>query len=149
MKLEFLLSFLIIFVGCSSINLEPTDFAWPIESVLEINENGEVSEPRYSLTTNVKELFIAEKNDSSNFRKESVRIIRDTYGYYFMIASGFKNVYVFKADYGKLSLYNKIEVSDFGLDLPAFNQRSPLIEILEAEEHLYYLTPDGIKGEQG
>lgn len=148
MKLSILLPLLIIISACASITLEPTDFAWPIESVLEIDENGSVNEPRYSLTTNVKELFIAEKNDSSNFRKESVRIIRDTYGYYYFISGGFKNVYVFNANNGKLSLYNKIEVSEFGLDLPAFNQRSPFIELLEGEVHLFNLTADGIKGEE-
>ncbi len=135
-------------LGCSQIVLEPTDFAWPIETVLDIRDDGSVSEERYSFSTNLKAMFFAEKNDSSAYKKESVRIIRDTKGFYFMISSGFKNVYVFKADKGKLSLENKINVSEFPLDLPAFNQRAPYIELLEGEEHVAFLNSEGIKGEE-
>ncbi|MFZ1291363.1 MAG: hypothetical protein WAR79_14795, partial [Melioribacteraceae bacterium] len=121
--------------------------AWPIESVLDVSDDGKVSETRFSFTANVKSLFFEEMNDSSSYKKETVRIIRDTKGYYFMIASGFKNVYVFKSDDGTFSLENKISISEFGLDLPAFNQRVPYIELLEGEEHVAYLTSEGIKGE--
>ncbi len=34
---------------------------------------------------------------------------------------------------GKLVLKSKNLVSEFGLDLPAFNQRKPYIEILDGE----------------
>ena len=140
-----LLTFLL---GCSQIVLEPTDFAWPIETVLDVRDDGTISEERYSLTTNVKAMFFAEKNDSSAYKKESVRVIRDTKGFYFMVASGFKNVYVFRATNGTLSLENKINVSEFPLDLPAFNQRAPYIELLEGEEHVAFLNSEGIKGEK-
>lgn len=133
--------------GCSQIVLEPVDFAWPIESVLDVSDDGTVSESRFSFSANVKGLFLAEYEDSTSYKKESVRIIRDTKGYYFMVATGFKNVYVFKADNGTFSLENKINVSEFGLDLPAFNQRLPYIELLEGEDHVAYLTSEGIKGE--
>ncbi len=142
------ISILFVFLfGCSQIVLEPVDFAWPIESVLDVSDDGKVSETRFSFTANVKSLFFEEMNDSSSYKKETVRIIRDTKGYYFMIASGFKNVYVFKSDDGTFSLENKISISEFGLDLPAFNQRVPYIELLEGEEHVAYLTSEGIKGE--
>ena len=140
--------FLTFFIGCSQLNLEPADFAWPIESVLNIDEDGFVSEERYSFSINVKELFFAETNDSSSYKKESVRMIRDSKGYYFMIATGFKNVFVFQTGEGSFSLHSKITVSEFGLDLPAFNQRAPFIELLEGEEHVAYLNSDGIKGEE-
>jgi len=135
-------------VGCSQIVLEPANFAWPIETVLDVRDDGTISEERYSFSTNVKALFFAETNDSSAYKKESVRIIRDTKGFYFMIASGFKNVYVFKADEGNFSLDNIINISEFPLDLPAFNQRAPYIELLEGEEHVAFLNSEGIKGEE-
>ncbi len=133
--------------GCSQLALEPSEFAWPVESVLNVDDNGFVNEERYSFSTNVKGLFLEEKSDSSAFKNESVRVIRDSKGFYFIIAAGFKNVYVFSIGDGKFSLVNKINVSEFGLDLPAFNQRTPYLELLEGEEHLVYLTSEGIKGE--
>jgi hypothetical protein len=59
-----------------------------------------------------------------------------------------KNVYLFTADDGKLLLYNKFLVSEFGLDLPAFNQRKPFIEVLDGEVRVVFLNSDGIKGEE-
>lgn len=147
MKYFILLSFSILF-GCSQITLEPTDFAWPIETVLDIDDEGFITESRYSISTNVIDLFYAETNDSTSYRNESVRVIRDTKGYYYMIASGFKNVYQFSASDGKFVLSNKIFVSEFGLDLPAFNQRKPNIELLEGEKHLVFIDSNGIIGEE-
>ncbi len=135
-----------ILTGCASIALKPVDFAWPIESVLETNKNGNIAENRYSFSINVKPLFFEETNDSLHINKKTVRIIRDIKGYYYFVAPGFKNVYIFNVDNGEMILYNKILVSELGVDLPAFNQRKPYIELLEGEKHLYYLTPDGIKG---
>jgi hypothetical protein len=113
---------------------------------METNKNGFITENRYSFSVNVKPLFFAERNDSTSFNKESVRVIRDNKGYYYMIASGFKNIYIFNADNGQMILYDVIFVSEFGVDLPAFNQRDPYIELLEGEETLLLLNSDGIKG---
>jgi hypothetical protein len=135
------------FFGCCKFVMEPVDFAWPVESVLDISDDGNVSDSRFSFTANVKGLFLEEKEDAKSYKKESVRIIRDTKGFYYMVAAGFKNVYVFNVVDGTFELENKIKVSDFGLDLPAFNQRAPFIELLEGEKHLAFLTSDGIKGE--
>lgn len=141
-------SLVILFTyGCAQITLEPANFAWPIESVLNVDEDGMISDQRYSFSVNVKELFLVEKQDSNSFNKEAVRIIRGTKGYYYMISTGFKNVYVFDVKDGTMSLKNQIFVSEFGLDLPAFNQRVPNIELLDGEEHLFFLNSDGIKGE--
>lgn len=145
--LSYLLTLLFVF-GCSQLTLEPSDYAWPIETVLNVDDEGFVQENRYSISTNVKELFIAETQDSSSFQNSSVRIIRDTKGYYYITATTFKNVYLFNADDGKMVLRNKIFVSEFGLDLPAFNQRKPYIEVLDGEEHVVFLSPNGIKGEE-
>lgn len=148
MKLLSILLTLLFIVGCAQISLEPSDFAWPIETVLNVDDEGFVQENRYSLATNVKELFIAETQDSSSHLDASVRIIRDTKGFYYMTATSFKNVYLFNAEDGKLVLTNKIFVSEFGLDLPAFNQRKPYIEVLDGEEHVVFLSPNGTKGEE-
>lgn len=145
MKKIILLFIISIFAGCSSIILEPADFAWPIESVMETNENGLIQENRYSFSVNVKPLFFTEFNDSTNFKSESMRVIRGEKGYYYMIASGFKNVYLFYVDDGQMILRDVIFVSEFGVDLPAFNQRNPYIELLEGEESLLFLSSNGIK----
>jgi hypothetical protein len=145
MKYFTLIIFTTLIIGCSQINLAPSDFAWPIESVLAINEDGFISENRFSFSTNVKQLFFEEFNDSTSYKNESVRIIRDADGFYYMIANGFKNVYLFTAENGKFNLANKFLVSEFGLDLPAFNQRKPYVELLEGEKHLVFINVDGIK----
>ncbi len=135
----------IIFSGCASVVLEPADFAWPIESVLTIDENGMIQENRYSFSLNVKPLFQAEKQDTTDLQMETVRIIRGTKGYYYLIAPTFKNVYVFNADDGRLVLINKIFISEAGLELPAFNQRKPYIELLDGDKHLHFINSYGIK----
>ncbi len=135
----------ILFGGCASVVLEPADFAWPIESVLTIDENGMIQDNRYSFSVNVKPLFFAEKQDTLNLQMESVRIIRGTKGYYYLIAPTFKNVYVFNADDGRMILVNQISVSETGLELPAFNQRPPYIELLDGGKHLFFINNYGIK----
>ena len=137
-----------LIIGCTQLTLEPSDFAWPIESVLSVNENGFVQEERYSFSTNVKALFFIEKNDSNAYSNETVRIIRGTEGYYYVTANEFKNVYIFAADGGRFVQVDQIFISEFGLDLPAFNQRKPFIELLDGEKHVAYLKSDGIKGEE-
>ncbi len=140
-----LLLTLVIAGGCASVVLEPADFAWPIESVLNVDEKGNIQDNRYSFSINVKPLFFAEKQDTLNLQMESVRIIRGTKGYYYLIAPTFKNVYVFNVDDGRMVLVNQIQVSGTGLELPAFNQRQPYIELLDGNKHLYFINHYGIK----
>lgn len=145
MKNLVLIMTLSVVVGCSQLTLEPSDFSWPIESVLDISDEGNISENRFSFTTNVKSLFLAETNDSSSFMNSTVRVIRDEKGYYYLTANGFKNVYVFSVNDGKMILSQKFLISEFGLDLPAFNQRKPYIEILDGEQHVMFINSNGIK----
>ena len=105
-----------ILFGCSSVSLEPADFGWPVESVLEINEAGIIEDPRYSFTVNVAPMFYAENEDSIMDRTYPVRIIRDTKGYYFLTAQNFKNVHVFFIVDGSLILENSILIDAFGID---------------------------------
>ena len=81
-----------ILTGCSSLTLKPGDFAWPIESVLSIDDQGNVQTRLYSFSFNVKELLFAETQDSVHVSKVSLRMIRDVKGFYFITASKFKNV---------------------------------------------------------
>ncbi len=135
-----------LLTGCTTVVLKPVDFAWPIESILETNENGIITENRYSFTINVKPLFLEETGNTKNIRKKNVNIIRGPKGYYYLIAPGFKNVYIFSVNDGEMELYNKVNVSELGVDLPNFNMRKPNIELLEGETHLCFITSEGIKG---
>jgi hypothetical protein len=139
---------LFIVPACSTLILKPADFAWPVESVLKINNKGSVEEPRFSFSFNAKDLFLEETGDSSAYMNKDLHIIRGTKGYYFMTANNFKNVYVFNADDGSFKLNNKIEISDStGMQNPAFNQRPPYIELNYGNKQVN-LSNEGIKEEE-
>lgn len=130
--------------ACSTLTLKPADFAWPIESVMPVDDAGIVSENRYSFSFNSKGLFFEEMQDSSAYSGKELRVIRNTEGYYFITSTKFKNVYVFLADEGSMILQNKILISEAGLTKPIFNQRSPNIELVD-ENNIYNLTKNGIE----
>lgn len=134
---------LIITLACSTLTLKPTDFAWPVETVLKINDDGRVTEDRYAIEFNTKGIFYEEFNDSSAYKNKGLRILRNMNGYYFITSEQFKNVYVFQADDGALVLKNKIPVSETGLETPALNQREPYVELINDGKTLL-LTNDGI-----
>jgi hypothetical protein len=127
------------------LRLQPANFSWPLESVLSVDDNGKVAEDRYSIEVNTIGLFFEEFQDSLSYKGKEVRMIRDNQGFYFMTASNFKNVYVFKADEGTLKLEKKIFISEFGLQTPAFNQRNPYIELVDGTNKMN-LTHKGIEG---
>jgi hypothetical protein len=136
------------FAGCSSLVLKPVDFAWPVESVLHVDNNGFVKEDRHTLYFNVKPLFLEEtEGDSIAYLDKDIRIIRDTKGYYFVTAKNFKNVYVFVGTDGELKLDNKIEMSEKeGMSNPAFNQRIPYVELVDNGKKTL-LSNEGIESE--
>jgi hypothetical protein len=139
------LVFLIFIAACSVLTLQPANFSWPIESVLPIDENGNVTEDRYSVEFNTAGLFYEEFQDSLAYKGKELRLIRDNQGLYFITAAKFKNVYVFKVDEGKMVLNNKIFITEFGLQSPAFNQRDPFIELVDGNKKMN-LTGNGIEG---
>ena len=118
--------------ACSILTLQPANFAWPIESVLPVSEEGMVLEDRYSIEFNTVSLFYEEFQDSSAYNGNSIRIIRDNSGYYYITAPKFKNVYVFRDEEGALVLHNKIFISELGIEDPVFNQRIPFIELIDS-----------------
>ncbi len=135
-----------LLASCSSLVLKPADFAWPIESVIRVGDDGTVKDSRYSLSFNAKGLFYEETEDSLAYLDRDLRIIRNTQGYYFITSDKFKNVYVFNAVEGELRLNEKIEISETGMDNPAFNQRPPYIQLISGDKK-YNLTNEGIKDE--
>ena len=135
----------IITAACSVLTLQPANFSWPLESVLPVDDNGNISEDRYSLEVNTIGMFFEEFQDSLSYKSKEVRMIRDNQGFYFLTSTNFKNVYVFKADEGKLVQENKIFISEFGLQTPAFNQRDPYIELVDGTNKMN-LTHKGIEG---
>jgi hypothetical protein len=147
MKQLFVLSLVLLSIisACSTLTLQPANFAWPLESVLPVDDEGNVLEDRYSLEFNTKAMFFEEFQDSLAYIDREIHFIRDNLGLYFITGSNFKNVYVFKAVEGKLVLDNKIFISEFGLQTPAFNQREPFIEIVDGNYKMN-LTSEGIEG---
>lgn len=145
MKLIKIISVLLLGLtaSCSTLKLEPADFAWPVESVLSVDENGKVSDERYSISFDTRGLFYEELEDSSAYAGREIRMLRDINGYYFITAEKFKNVYVFQMDNGAMVLDNKIFISEIGIEGAALNQRTPYIELIDSGKSLY-LTNNGI-----
>jgi hypothetical protein len=139
MKITTIVPFLMLglFAACSALKLQPADFAWPVESVLTVDENGKVNETRYSISFDTRGLFYEEFKDSSLFKDKEIRMIRDSNGFYFITAEKFKNVYVFKIDNGAMVLDNEIFISDSGVESPALNQRFPHIELISTGKSIY------------
>ncbi len=131
--------------ACSPLTLKPADFSWPVESVLKVDPKGWVQENRYSVSFNAKPLLFAETQDSVNVTKHTLRMIRDARGYYFVTASGFKNVYVFEQSDGSLKLATAIKVSDKGLNGPALNLRPPYVQLVTEKDPPVLLDRDGIQ----
>ena len=145
MKLTSYLPFalFIIVTACSTLTLQQGDFAWPVESVISVDEDGRVSDDRYSISFDTKSLFLEETKDSSAYEGKQIRMLRDINGYYFITAEKFKNVYVFQMDNGSMVLNSKIFISENGIEAPALNQRAPFIELIDGGKSLF-LTNNGI-----
>jgi len=136
---------LLLGTACSMLTLQPADFSWPVESLLKVDDQGNVTEDRYATSFNTVGLFYEEFQDSMAYKGKSIHLIRNNRGDYFITGEEFKNVYVFKASEGTLVLEKKIFISEFGLKQPALNQRSPYIELLDGDNKMN-LTSDGVEG---
>ena len=143
MKYFFVPFFVLIIAACSSLTLKPADFSWPIENALKVDSKGFIEEQRYAFSLKVKPLFFEEFADSNNVTGKEIRIIRDKLGYIYLTAKNFKNVYVMMTIEGGMKLENKILVSQTGLVAPAFNQKSPNIELLDSPNK-YLLNNKGV-----
>ncbi len=134
---------LVFAVACGpSLTLTDVDYAQPIESVATPDQNGNVQDVRLGISFNVTDLNVKERGEGSSLPEE-VRFIRSIDGYYFVTAPGYRNVYVFKVKERALDLTEIIRVSGAGLANPAFNQRSPYIQLVDGDVE-YRLTKDGL-----
>ena len=133
--------------GCASLQLQPVNFSWASEEIIDVESNGTVSAKRYSVEFNVKALLQQEFAGDSVAAKgaKMVRVIRDKAGFYFITGPDFKNVYVFTHGDGSLSLSNTIAISpEKKMEDPKFNQREEYIELLNSGSSLK-LTKGGIQ----
>lgn len=142
-----LLAVISLLAGCSSLQLTPADFAWPIEAVLKVDNDGFIKEERFAIKVNVKNLSVEEFGSDNELKNKTIRIIRNSFGIYFITAESFRNVYLFKQDVGGLTLYKKILVSENGLQNPYFNQRDTHIELIDGNRKIN-LSNDGIIGDK-
>ncbi|MCW8805820.1 MAG: hypothetical protein OQK56_05115 [Ignavibacteriaceae bacterium] len=141
-------SLILLTSACSMLTLQPADFSWPVESAINVDDQGNVSEERYSTDFNTIGLFFEEFQDSMSYKGKEIRLIRNNWGDYFITSKQFKNVYVFKATEGTLVLEKKVFISEFGLKEPAFNQRTPYIELIDGDYKIN-LNSDGIVEDSG
>lgn len=143
-KLIIVLFAFIALAGCSSLKLMETDFSWPVESVLKVDQQGIVTDNRFSYSVNVIPLFFAETKDSLSYKAKELRIIRDVKGYYYVTSTGFKNVYLFQVIDGAFKLYDSFLISEKGMSSPVMNQRPPYIELIDGTNK-YLLNNEGLK----
>ena len=143
--LAFSFFLILLTAACSVLKLQPANFSWPIESILPIDDQGNVVEDRYSTEFNTKGLFFEEFQDSLAYKEKEINLIRNNEGYYFITAPEFKNVYVFVAEEGVLALHKKITISEVALNKPAFNQRETYIELIDGDKK-FNLSSQGIEG---
>jgi len=130
--------------GCSSLKLTQADFAWPVESVLKIDAQGNITDNRFSYSVNVKPLFFEETKDSLSYNSKELRIIRDVKGYYYATSTGFKNIYLFEIKDGAFQMYDKFQINEQGMNNPAMNQRPPYIELIDGDKK-YLVNNEGLK----
>ena len=135
--------FAVLTAGCNSLILKPGDFSWPVESALKVNEKEIIQDARHCFSVNVKALSFAEFKDSSAI-KSLVRVIRDAEGYYYITAAKFKNVYIFEDAEGSFQLKKLVPVKEQGLESPAFNQRAPYIQLVNANDPVLMFNKEGI-----
>ena len=146
--LLFLLAVAGVVVGqaCSkALVIENVNYAQPIESVLVPDENGVVTDIRHGLSFSVSSLQAEEFGEDSTQQVNEVRMIRNSNGYYFITANNFRHVYVMKPGDGELKLKKQILISEDGIKNPAFNWRSPMVELVSVgtNEH-HFITEKGI-----
>lgn len=136
-------SFLI--VGCSSLQLQPADFSWAAEEIVEVGAKGMVDAKRYSVAFNVTALLAKEFAADSMAAKNTkeVRLIRDKAGFYYLTGKKFKNVYVLAQSDGALAVSNTLAISaEAAMDDPKFDQKDSYIELWNGKAK-YQLTKGG------
>lgn len=139
---------LILLSGCkSTFELKSVDYSMLLETVVAPDSNGIVSDRGYGLKFSVRPIQFLEMGDSTTVNSE-FRIIRDVSGFYYITSAGFKNVYIMKPTESAMKLHKKVEVTPNGLTRPAFNQRNPMIQLIDGDALSFMLNKDGLAGGQ-
>ncbi len=135
----------IMLVGCSSLQLQPADFSWAAEEIIEVGSKGMVDAKRYSVAFTVTPLLAKEFATDTMAAKNTneVRLIRDKAGFYYLTAKKFKNVYVLVQSEGALAVNNTLVISaEKQMDDPKFDQKDSYIELWNGKEK-FQLTKGG------
>ncbi len=122
----------LLIVGCSSLQLQPADFSWAAEEVVQIGQQGTVDAKRYSVSFNITALLAKEFGADQTAAKNTteIRLIRDKAGFYYITGKNFKNVYVLVQSEGALAVNNTLTISaEKGMDDPKFDQKDSYIEL--------------------
>jgi len=145
----FFVAVLLFTSACKTFEVKNVNYAQQVESVLIPTKSGEVTDSRYGISFNILPFQYEEMQDSSSVQVDQVRLIRNQNGFYFITANGFNSVYVMEPINSGLKLKEKITVSESGLIKPAFNLRSPFVELIDIEtSQIYSLNEKGIKKEE-
>lgn len=136
-----------VFTGCKqTMMISDVDYSQPIETVLQPNEEGMVSDVQHGISFNIFPIHYAETGDSTGVTNREIRMIRGQEGYYYITASGYQNVYVMAPEKSSLKLKNKVKITEAGIAQPAFNQRNPYVQLLNRETgENYALTAEGVR----
>ncbi len=132
-------------IGCTSLQLQPADFSWAAEEIVEVGSKGMVDAKRYSIAFTVTPLLAKEFAADTMAAKNTneVRLIRDKAGFYYLTGKKFKNVYVLAQSDGALAVSSTIAISaDKAMDDPKFDQKDTYIELWSGKEK-YQLTKGG------
>ncbi len=137
----------VLLTGCKqSMVISKVDYSQSIESVLQPDDEGTVTDPQHGITFNIKPIQYAETQDTSSVTTNQVRYIRGQEGYYYITAPDYKNVYVMAPEKGKLVLKETLKVTDEGITKPAFNQRMTHIQLLNRSTgEVWKVTAEDIK----
>ena len=137
----------VLLTGCKqSMVISKVDYSQSIESVLQPDDDGTVTDPQHGITFNIKPIQYAETQDTSSVTTNQVRYIRGQEGYYYITAPDYKNIYVMAPDKGKLVLKETLKVTDEGITKPAFNQRMTHIQLLNRSTgEVWKVTAEDIK----
>lgn len=137
----------IMLVGCSSLQLQPADFSWAAEEIIEVGSKGMVDAKRYSVAFTVTPLLAKEFAADTMAAKNTneVRLIRDKAGFYYLTGKKFKNVYVLVQSEGALAVNNTLTISaEKPMDDPKFDQKDSYIELWNGKEK-FQLTKGGVQ----
>lgn len=137
----------LMIVGCSSLQLQPANFSWAAEEVVQLGDQGMVDAKRYSVSFSITALLAKEFSADPAAAKnvQEVRLIRDKAGFYYVTGKNFKNVYVLSQGDGALGVSSTLAISaEKAMDDPKFDQKDSYIELWNGKDK-YQLSKGGVQ----